>query len=184
MNNYKKTILALGISFLAAPQITKALDTDGTAIIDTLKTIYVNNFMPDKILTNTNLSQWFTIINGSFSNYVVKNSTVASIKDTLLIQSLTNLLETNKRMYAAIAKSRNDINVRSTFAMETLKEDVAELEKIKSEIVAIETPLKKESYFIPSKKNAKEALLFVLEFMRGATETAMGQVKKNIASGY
>lgn len=184
MNIYKKTVITLGIAFVTISQISNALDTDGTAITNALKTMYVNNFMPNKILTNTDLTQWFTVINGAFSNYVVKNSTVAGIKDTLLIQSLTNLTETNKRMYDAIAKSRKDINVRSTFAMETLKENITALEKIKSEIIAIETPLKKESYFIPSKKNAKEALLFVLEYMRGATETAIAQVKKNIASGY
>src|SRR5437868_2675629 len=128
MNTNQTIMIALGIALIIIPQMSTALDTDGIAITGALKTVYINNFMPNKILTNTDLSQWFTIINGSFANYVVKNSTIAGIKDNLLIKSLTDLTEINKRMYAAIAKSRKDINVRSTFAMETLKEDVTLLE--------------------------------------------------------
>ncbi len=47
-------------------------------------------------------------------------------------------------------------------------------------MVAIETSLKKEDYYYPSRKNAKETLLLILEFMRGAAGTMITQLKKEL----
>jgi hypothetical protein len=185
MTTYKKTLVALVTILAIAPQTSKAVDSEGTAIINTLKTAYTNNFMPNKILSNTDLTEWSNIIKGSLSNYVIKNSTVAGIKDNLLVKSLNDLLSINTKMIASITKVRNDIRERNTLkAVTELESDVSILEAIKLSITSIENPLKRESYFIPNKKNSKEVLLFALEFMRGATETAIAQTKRNIPSGY
>ncbi len=156
------------MAFVLVPQISNALDAEGTTIINNFKAAYTNIFMPNKILTDTDLKEWNNIIKGQLSDYVLKNSSVTGIKDALLINSLNNLITTNLKMLVAITKSRKDIATT----------DLTNLEEIRADIINIETPLKNESYFVPSKKNAKEVLLFALEFMKGATETTIDQVKK------
>ncbi len=85
-----------------------------------------------------------------------KNSTLAGIKDSILTKSLNDLLTVNMKMLVAITKSRKDINDRSTFAVEALKEDVAKLEAIKSDIVAIETPLKMKTTTTQARRMQKK----------------------------
>jgi len=175
MNTYKKTIMTLSIAFVIVPQISKALDTDGVAITGALKTMYVNNFMPNKILTNTDLTQWHTIINGSFSNYITKNSTLAGISDKLLRESLNQTKEICTALKTAIETARQNYTSGDFYGMQSA---ITALTKIKNGIVSIEATLKKESYYIPSKKNAQEVLLTALEFMRGAAETAIAKLKQ------
>jgi hypothetical protein len=182
MNIYQKMFISLALISLTS--LSNALDSDGTNILNSMKTAYINNFMPDKILTSTNLSEWKAIIDGAFTDYVTKNGTVARISDTLLTQSLSEIKGTTLKMFVAIAKARKDINTQSTFAVEALKDDIKTLQGIQAAIVNTETPLKKEPYYIPSKKNAQELLLTALEFMRGATETAIAQISRQIPSGY
>ncbi len=180
MNAHKRILMVLGIAFVLVPHISKALDTEGTAIIKKLTDAYVEYFTQNKILTETDRTKWKATIADSFYNYVRRNATVAGVKDTLLETSLSNLLRTNTDMLIAISTSISDKNQN---LVTDLKIDVENLERIKSAIETIEMKLKKESYYISSKKNAKEALLIVLEFMRGAAATAIAQIK-NILSGY
>jgi hypothetical protein len=175
MNAYKKTILALGIALTIVPQISNALDTSGIAITGALKTMYINNFMPNKILTNTDLTTWNTVVNGSFSNYITQNSTVAGISDTLLKESLNEAKSINSALKTALEAARKNYTSGDFYGMQNA---VTALTKITNGITRREATLKKESYYIPSKKNAQEVLLTLLEFMRGAAETAIAKLKQ------
>jgi len=167
--------MALGITLMMAPQISKGLDADGIGITGALRTMYTTNFMPNKILTNTDLTQWHTVINGSFSNYVLKNSTVAGISDKLLKESLNDTKSINTALKTAIESARQHYASGNFYGMQNT---ATTLTTIKNAITKIEATLKKEPYYIPSKKNAQEVLLTGLEFMRGAAETALAKLKQ------
>ncbi len=167
--------MTLGIALVTIPQISNALDTNGIAITGSLKTLYVNNFMPNKILTNTDLSTWNTIIHGSFSNYVTQSGTVAGISDKLLKESLAETKSISSALKTTLEAARNNYASANFHGMQNA---ITALTKIKDDITKREAPLKKETYYIPGKKNAQEVLLTALEFMRGAAETMIGKLKQ------
>jgi DnaJ-domain-containing protein 1 len=170
MKIYQKIILSCTL-MLGISAMSNALDTDGVNVINSLKSSYINNFMPDKVLVDNlgDLQMWKTAIDFLVAEYVTKNGTVAGITDSLLEKTLALLKGANTKLVMNINKIKKNNSDRDALQA---------LQNLKQSILDTEGPLKKEPYYISSKKNAQEVLLTALEFIRGATETAIDQARK------
>lgn len=176
MNIYKKIMLALGIAFITIPQISNALDVKGDALANSLKITYGTSISPSNLSNpNANFAKWNDFIHSTLYPYVIENSSIAGIKDTLLMNALNLLSTSSTNLTGQLTTVRGGIISKEEKQIYTpiLIRCIADLNSIKNAINTATSKLRVEKYYIASKKNAQEILLMALDRVQQTAEKSI-----------
>jgi len=166
MNTYKKTMIMLGILLALVPHLCRALDAKGDSLANNIKIMYGTTISTSNISNpNKNFGEWDSFIRNSVYPYVVENSSIAGIKDTLLMNSLTQLINNSAKLTAQLSTVRAGILQKGENQVHELmlQKCIDDLNSIKNSINATSVKLRQEKYYVASKQNAKEILLLALD---------------------
>jgi hypothetical protein len=172
----KRILVMFGVGLLIISFLSKALDTEGNTLTNKIKVIYGTSISASHLSNpHTEFEQWNELMRYDVASYVVENSSIAGIKDSLLIDSLKQLIEDSNKLTTQLSTVRAGLILKGQDQVHPLilKKCAADLNSIKNAVNTTITKLKAEKYYITSKKNAQEVLLLALDRVKMTIDKAI-----------
>jgi hypothetical protein len=176
MNVYKKAIIMAGVTLVAVPQLCNALDAKGDTVANSIKLAYATTISSSHLSNpNTEYGKWDNVIRNTVYPYVIENSSVAGIKDTLLVNSLNALTTNSSKLITQLPTVRGGLLLKGEKQIyaQNLMRCITDLTAIRDSIKTTSTRLRAEKYYVTNKKNAQEILLLSLDRIQQTAEDAI-----------
>ena len=164
------------MAFVTVPHVCGALDAKGDTLANSIKIAYGTTISAANISNpNKNFAEWDTFIRNNVYPYVMENSSIAGIKDTLLMNSLTQLIDNSAKLTAQLSTVRAGILLKGENQVHALmlQKCIADLNVIARSINTASARLRQEKYYVTSKQNAKEIVLLALDRIQQTAEKAI-----------